>query len=85
MKILEEHCLADLPPHFRAATNKIRCFAHILNLAAQATISVLHIDPCKAPEHNALVRGDLADGSDLPAEVLKSLPLYDRVSLIFFH
>ena len=73
----------QLAPNFNSGTSWIHCFAHIVNLGAQAVIDVLKQDPGK--EHsNVLAEQDFVDGRDISEEVLKSLSLYDQVSPFTF-
>lgn len=68
-----------LPRAFNTPTGWIRCFAHVLNLGAQAAIDVLKRDPGRNADVE-LAGQDFTDGRDIDAAVLKRLSLYERVS-----
>jgi hypothetical protein len=40
LRLFESHCIVENAP-FRCSTGNIRCFSHILNIAAQSALSVL--------------------------------------------
>jgi len=91
IRALAASCRDDLPGQFIPATNWIRCFAHILNLAAQEAIKILKEDPSRGNETSLTsglhsksksVEGDFLDGRDLSHEVLKQLSVYERVSTL---
>jgi hypothetical protein len=77
---LIRNCASELTDHFTSATNWIRCFAHILNLGAQATLSVLKGNPGSHADSFQSAPYTL-DGQDTPEVLLKTLSVYDRVNV----